>query len=109
MGANQMDAAAKIHRARTKSFNARIFIEVLSVLKFRETNSIIFTVLKDRVLKQKKGSLSDPLVYIKQNQLTLHEPGKYLVGRGLVAAGPHFHSVIVLPPSAVPSTAVPLI
>lgn len=33
--------------------------------------------------------------------MDLHEPGKYLVGIGLVAAGPHFHSFTVLPPSVV--------
>ena len=36
----------------------------------------------------------------------LQEPGRYLAGIGLVAAGPQRHSVIVLPPSAEPESAL---
>ena len=36
----------------------------------------------------------------------LQEPGRYLAGIGLVAAGPQRHSVIVLPPSVVPTSAL---
>ena len=43
------------------------------------------------------------------DQDALQEPGRYFAGMGLVAAGPQRHSVMVLPPSAAPFTAVPLI
>ena len=36
----------------------------------------------------------------------LHEPGRYLSGIGLVPAGPHFHTEIVLPPSVLETSAV---
>ena len=36
----------------------------------------------------------------------LQEPGRYLAGIGLVAAGPQRHSVIVVPPSVVPTSAL---
>ena len=39
------------------------------------------------------------------NYAALQEPGRYLAGIGLVAAGPQRHSVIVLPPSVVPTSA----
>lgn len=42
------------------------------------------------------------------DQDALQEPGRYLAGIGLVAEGPHFHSVMALPPSVLPTTAVPL-
>ena len=36
----------------------------------------------------------------------MQDPGKYLVGIGLVAEGPHFQEAMVLPPSVVPTNAV---
>ena len=43
---------------------------------------------------------------MNNTQAALHEPGKNLVGIGLVPDGPHFHWVMVFPPSVVPTTAV---
>lgn len=40
------------------------------------------------------------------NYAALQEPGRYLAGIGLVAAGPQRHSVIVVPPPVVPTSAL---
>jgi hypothetical protein len=53
-----------------------------------------------------KGPPKRSFYHQLKNQLVdLQEPGRYLLGMGLVAAGPHFHSVMVLPPSVVPTSA----
>ena len=67
----------------------------------KTAEAVFFRNCESRLLRNRSTSLD-----YQNSYWPLHEPGRYLSGIGLVAAGPHFHTEIVLPPSVVEASPV---
>lgn len=67
----------------------------------KTAEAVFFRNCESRLLRNRSMSLD-----YQNSYWPLHEPGRYFSGIGLVAAGPHFQTEIVLPPSVVEASAV---